>query len=224
MPKRVIPDANTGQLWRLDESGAWTDYGPNGDDLSQVGTVAREAVSGKPFEWCQRIEAGEGLTSANNREGSGSVSIGGWVNIAGAGGSSGHFLYDSRSGSNGAQIYYAPGTTALNFRAGNGSAFLAMVRTVTLTQDQWYHIVGVHTSGELRLYVDGVLLGGVESVTAGAHVAGPSLSLGVQLTPAANWQLNGRLADWFVDSVARTPWDIKQIVAAVRDPAAGFKS
>lgn len=240
MAMRVIPDADTAALWRLDELGAVTAVNidaPGTHDGTPLNGCAGVDVSADNMPWenaRQFVRASDQAIQVARHadlEPTNALSIGCWVKAVAVQSTIQMFVAKRDAGSP-FEGYY------LLINASGNGRLQAGIRTASAYRDvigsdfstyygAWAFAVYTYDGQISRLYLNGELDNEVDhgSVAAIAH-ATPDLFLGgwPPYDATAKWYLDGYLAEPFVRSDVMTPWDIKQIVAAVRDPAAGFKS
>ena len=70
----------------------------------------------------------------------------------------------------------------------NGATYTT-VSLGTLAANTWYHFVCMHTAGDTRVYVDGVLVSSTASITGANNDAATKIEIGDRL--AGNWEFEG---------------------------------
>ena len=221
MSRRMIPDAATVGLWRLDEAagGNAVDVGPNGLTGTNYGSTAI-AVVGLPFAYARHFVRSSTqyiLVPHNAALHPATITVEMWANLAAD--SVGEGLAD-KYGSGGWETYKrADNKIAMYLNAAGGQE----VNTPIVAGAMTYYAL-TFDGRYIRVFVNGVLantndLGSTYSIVYGGT---PTLKIGMIWDNTHN--LNGDLAEIRVSNRARTTWEIYNTWQGLqaRDPVAGF--
>ncbi len=239
MARRIIPDANTEGLWRLDELGAVNavDITGNGHTGTPQNSCAGVDVSGDGMPWANarefvkassrwvEVAAAPALETAN-------LTLACWVKFASlpsGGGSSDFQTLMSQQATGGFGWLFDikdDKTLRLGVYVNSSLQFLQWDATAFLTTTAWHHFAATYDGTDYRLYFDGderasgtPTGGGAIGYNSARVAIGDYYNEGVG---SVTRYLDGKMAEVLIRGVAMTPWQIKEIYAAVTDPAAGF--
>lgn len=238
MARRIIPDANTEMLCRLDELGAVSavDITGNGHTGTAVNGCAGVDVSGDGMPWAnarQFVRASDQaiqITAAAALKPVNSVSFGCWIKATAIQATAQWFFVNY--GTTTFDGYFADiGATGTPYIRGFVTA-AAGNRTIQVTDftsylGSWAHFAYTYDGQWSRLYLNG------DEKVSQDHGSVSAIIYDSTNMYLGGWPpfdgtekryLDGYMAEPFVKpNYVMTPWEIKEIYAAVTDPAAGLK-
>lgn len=77
-----------------------------------------------------------------------------WINTNGG---NTMIVSDDQSNNRNGCMYFSAGNNTLNYIFNNGSSYINVASTITLTNNVWYNAVGVYDGSAIRIYINGVL-------------------------------------------------------------------
>lgn len=164
----LVSDANLQGYWKLESDG--TDSGPNGYTLTGTGSPTHAAAKFGSGATCVKASKYYSIADAScaNLEISGSITVSVWAkptNVAGGWGSG--YLLSKRNSATAGGYYLAlsGGNTPLFYC--DGLTTPSVTHSMTVTDNNWYHVVGRYNSstGKLAVFLNGTK---VEVSTSGS--------------------------------------------------------
>lgn len=180
-------DPNLQALWLKEEaSGTRYDYTPNGYHMTDNNTVgyssdSMEGVNSADYE----RDSSEYLSRADppNLKITGDLTLGCWLRCESQGGTRQLISkYISSAGNRSYKLQISNSTQVYFLVSSDGSAYTICSGNLgAISNDTWYHVVGVYNGTDMRIYVDGSLdsaTNNPKTYSSGIYDSGTAVTLG----------------------------------------------